>query len=171
MTKTTAVKNTRKAATVLTRDIDGLKQIKCPNCDGMNGSHRLNQSCDFCGFFLNVKLYPDHERYVRGLGQTVSGRDTYDIGDLTADKLRSLSPDEVIGETAKALSQQPIEIGLSVKLGRQFKSSGYTWSTNGIKAWLSGRYEGRNNGMVRMNCGNVLRAAVKREKAVAETTI
>lgn len=136
--------------------------LECPECGGINGVDKLNQPCDFCGLTLKTRLFPDHERYVRGLDVTASGRETYDIGDLTADTLRGMDEEEVVSATAKALAQETIEIGLSVKIGRQFKKAGYTWTTNGIKAWLAARYEGRNPGMVRMNCGNILRGAAKR---------
>lgn len=158
-----------KTATALTRDLTAKnKHITCPECGGVNGIERLNQECDFCSFILKVRLFPDHERYIRGLDITASGRDTYDIGDDTADTLRGLGESDVVRDTAKALSQMPIEIGLSVKLGRQFKKSGKTWTTNGIKSWLHGRYEGRNPGMVRMNCGNMLRGASKRNLVATE---
>ena len=156
-------KPTRRSttATVLTREVHERK-LTCPECGGTNGLHRLNQPCDWCSFTLRVQLFPDHSRYCRGLGVTASGRDTYDIGDATADDLRGLTVSEVIEATAKALAQQPIEIGLSVKLGRQFKAAGFGWNEAGIEDWLEARYEGRNVGMIRMNCGNILRNSTKR---------
>lgn len=175
MTKTnkTAAKPARTArksnftTTPLTRDCTkASKHLECPECGGINGVDRLNQPCDFCGLTLKTRLFPDHERYVRGLDVTASGRDTYDIGDLTADALRGMTEGEVVKTTAKALAQETIEIGLSVKIGRQFKKAGYTWTTNGIKGWLAARYKGRNPGMVRMNCGNLLRGAKKRADVI-----
>lgn len=163
-TNTISSKPARKTttATILTREIH-TRHLTCPECGGKNGLHRLNQPCDFCGFTLATRLFPDHSRYVKGLGVTASGRDTYDIGDATADSLREMAPEEVVEATAKALAQKPIEIGLSVKLKRQFDKVGYKWNAKGIEKWLSERYEGRNNGMIRMNCGNILRASEKRE--------
>jgi ribosomal protein L37E len=163
--KRNASKPVRKTgkATVMTRDMNTERKIKCPECGGMNGMVRLNQTCDHCGFMLSVRLFPDHEHYVRGLGVTTSGRDTYDIGDSTADDLRGLTVDLVIEKTAALLAGMDITEGLSVKLNKQFKKSGYNWSSTSIAQWLSDRYEGRNDGMVRMNCGNILRAARKRE--------
>jgi ribosomal protein L37E len=149
------------ATVVLTREIHPTK-ITCPECGGKNGLHRLNQKCDFCGFMLRVHLFPNMERYIKGLGVTKSGRDTLDIADETADRLRGLAEYEVVTETANALAQLSIEIGLSLKLGKQFKATGFTWDADGIHSWLDSRYEGRNPGMVRMNCGNILRAAGKR---------
>lgn len=163
--------NTKKTTTakVLTRDITPkTKHLTCPECGGVNGVERLNQSCDFCGFILKVRLFPDHERYVRGLDVTASGRDTYDINDETAQDLRGLDETEVLRTTAKALAQMPIEIGLSVKLGRQYKKTGASWEWVAIQNWLFERYEGRNPGMVRMNCGNILRNATKRQQAATE---
>ena len=172
-TNKTAAKPARTArianftATALTKDCTNKSShLTCPECGGINGVERLNQPCDFCGLTLKTRLFPDHERYIRGLDVTASGRDTYDIGDLTADTLRGMDEDDVVRTTAKALAGETIEIALSVKIGRQFKKAGYSWSTNGIKAWLSARYEGRNPGMVRMNCGNLLRGAVKRHDAI-----
>jgi len=165
LAKRNAAKPVRKTgkATVMTRDMTTAQKIKCPECGGMNGMVRLNQTCDHCGFMLSVRLFPDHEHYVRGLGVTTSGRDTYDIGDDTADDLRGLTVDLVIEKTAALLAGMDITEGLSVKLNKQFKKSGYNWSSTSITQWLSDRYEGRNDGMVRMNCGNILRAARKRE--------
>ena len=170
MNKQNTARPTRKTttATILTREASNARLITCPECGGRNGLHRINQPCDFCGLILAVRMFPDHSRYIRGLAETASGRDTYDIGDLTADALRGMDEDEVISATAKALSQLPIEIGLSVKIGRQFKKSEYTWTTNGIKGWISARYDGRNPGMVRMNCGNILRSANKRNEITAD---
>jgi len=159
----------RTTATALTRDLtDKSKHLVCPDCGGVNGVERLNQPCDFCGFMLKVRLFPDHERYVRGLDVTASGRDTYDIADETADTLRGLSEAEVLSTTAKELAGMTIEIGLSVKMSRQFKKSKYDWTPVGIQNWLFERYDGRNPGMVRMNCGNLLRSANKRSMQEAE---
>lgn len=159
----------KRTATALTRDLTPTsKHLTCPNCGGTNGVERLNQPCDFCGFILKVRLFPDHERYVRGLDVTASGRDTYDIADETADALRGLDEGEVLRTVAKALAQMPIEHGLSVKLGRQFKKQAGEWEWVSIQNWLFERYEGRNPGMVRMNCGNILRSASKRARAAEE---
>lgn len=162
-TSTNSSRPARKAtsASILTREIHK-RHLTCPECGGRNGLHRLNQPCDFCGFTLATRLFPDHSRYVKGLGVTASGRDTYDIGDETADTLREMAVEEVVEATAKALAQMPIEIGLSVKIKRQFDKSGHAWTAEGIENWLNERYEGRNNGMIRMNCGNILRNASKR---------
>jgi len=159
-------------ANTLTRDLtDKSKHLTCPDCGGVNGVERLNQPCDFCGFVLKVRLFPDHSRYVRGLDVTASGRDTYDIADATADTLRGLDEAEVLRTVAKALAQMPIEHGLSVKLGRQFKKQAGDWGWVSIQNWLFERYEGRNPGMVRMNCGNILRSAAKRARLAAEEAI
>lgn len=149
------------SSNVLSRDLN-LPKITCPDCGGKNGSHRLNQKCDWCGFFLNVRLFPDHSRYVRGLATTASGRDTYDVADETADQLRGLGVDEVLDVTSKALASLPIEVALSVKMKRQFTKSNYEWTSEGVRDWLREKYQDRNPGMIRMNCGNVLRAASKR---------
>jgi len=161
---------TRKVttATTLTREIHD-RLITCSECGGRNGSHKANQPCDFCGMFLNVRLSPDHERYIRGLDTTASGRDTYDIGDLTADTLRGMTVSEVTEATSQALAGMPVEIAMSVKIGRQFKKSGFSWTAEGVEEWLEERYEGRNNGMIRMNCGNLLRSATKRNEIAAQT--
>lgn len=163
---TNTARPTRKSTTasILTKEV-ATKHVTCPECGGVNGRERINQPCDFCGFFLQVRLFPSHANYIAGLGTTPSGRDTYDIGDATADTLREMNAEEVIEATAKALANKPIEIALSVKLKRQFEKAGYDWSAAGIEGWIEARYEGRNPGMIRMNCGNILRASEKREAA------
>ena len=88
-----------------------------------------------------VRLTPDHNRYVRGLASTASGRDSYDIADQVADSLRTKSVDEVFEAVADQLT----------KLGEPT-----------TKAALASRWEGRNPGMQRMNAGNVLRGAIRR---------
>jgi len=167
-----ANKSRTTTAKTLTRDLNPINtHLTCPDCGGTNGIERLNQPCDFCGFVLKVRLFPTHDNYIRGLDVTASGRDTYDIADATADSLRGLDEADVLRTVAKALAQLPIEHGLSIKLGRQFKKQGGDWEWVSIQNWLFERYEGRNPGMVRMNCGNVLRSAAKRARLAAEEAI
>jgi len=94
-----------------------------------------------------VRLTPDHNRYVRGLASTASGRDSYDIADEVANGLRAKTVDEVFEAVADQLT----------KLGEPT-----------TKAALAKRWEGRNPGMQRMNAGNVLRGAIRRGQRKAE---
>lgn len=94
-----------------------------------------------------VRLNPDHNRYVRGLASTASGRDSYDIADEVANSLRAKTIDEVFEAVADQLT----------KLGE-------ATAPEALKA----RWEGKNPGMQRMNAGNVLRGAIRRAKRKAE---
>jgi hypothetical protein len=94
-----------------------------------------------------VRLTPNHDRYVRGLASTASGRDSYDIADKVADSLRAKTIDEVFEAVADQMT----------KLGEPT-------STKDLK----GRWAGRNPGMQRMNAGNVLRGAIRRAKRKSE---
>jgi len=106
-----------------------------------------------------VRIKPRMENYTIGLGQTVSGRDTVDIDDGTAGRLRGLDAVAAIQESAK----------LMVELGQEYLSKGMKKQLAGINfdglslfAFFQERYEGKNNGMVRMNMGNVLRGMEQR---------
>ena len=115
-----------------------------------------------------VRLYPDLDRYVRGLGQAPSGTDTLDIADATADMLRGLDLPAlytVVSEELERLGKKNASRGFIKAFGKETP-----WEADNLHAFLQDRYADRNNGMQRMNLGNVLRAAQKRangEKAEA----
>jgi len=113
--------------------------------------------CPSCGRWHQVRLFPNLENYVRGLGTTPSGNDTLDIADATADLMRGLPLDELY-----AVTSQEIE-----SLGKESMSKSFLkgygvdtpWDLDTIHAYLVDRYAIRNPGMQRMNLGNLLRAA------------
>jgi len=94
-----------------------------------------------------VRLTPDHNRYVRGLASTASGRDSYDIADEVANNLRGMDINSVFVAVADQLT----------KLGEPVS-----------KSELKTRWGKLNPGMQRMNAGNVLRGAIRRAQRKAE---
>ena len=107
-----------------------------------------------------VRLYPDLDRYVRGLGQAPSGADTLDIADATADMLRGLDLPAlytVVSDELERLGKKNASRGFIKAFGKETP-----WEADNLHAFLQDRYADRNNGMQRMNLGNVLRAAQKR---------
>jgi len=91
-----------------------------------------------------VRLHPNMDNYVKGLGSTPSGRDTIDIDDDVAKQLRGMD----FSTAAKAVARAMNEMGE--------KTTG---------AALIEKYEHLNPGMQRMNLGNKLRGAIKRAEA------
>lgn len=140
---------------------DGL-EIECPACGKVWEPKvlRLSIQCPGCGAWVKVRIKADLKRYVRGLGVTPSGHDTLDIGDGTADTLRGLTVDEILETTAAEMAQ----IGVKHASKALRKAIG-AWDVDSIQAYLADRYASRNNGMVRMNCGNLLRAMRNRAAA------
>jgi hypothetical protein len=88
-----------------------------------------------------VRLYPNMENYVKGLGSTPSGRDTIDINDDVANQLRGMNFENAAKAVAKAVTA----------LGEKTSYEE-----------LMTKYEHLNPGMQRMNLGNKLRGAMKR---------
>ena len=159
-----ASKLNRPVAEIVTRDIPGAQgpTLSCSECGFNNKVAGRNQKCQGCGFTLKVELYPDRTRYLRGAGTTASGGSTLDINDGTAQDLRGMDENKALNATAKELAGMDRQFAFSKKMGREFgKDRGWDYVT--IQNWLFERYEGRNPGMVRMNCGNVLRSARKRQ--------
>lgn len=109
-----------------------------------------------------VKIRADLSHYIRGLSTTPSGHDTLDIGDATADKLRGLTTEDIINVTAAELYTCG-EKAMSKLFRKDFKKlAGGVWDLDTIASYLSAKYFDRNNGMVRMNCGNLIRSAYNR---------
>jgi predicted RNA-binding Zn-ribbon protein involved in translation (DUF1610 family) len=137
-------------------------EVFCPECEHVWTPKRLKLSiqCPKCGAWVKVRIKADLTHYIRGLGVTPSGHDTLDIGDGTADILRGLTAAEAIDVTAVELVRLGIET-MSKSFVKAFRKAivGGSWCENNLRFFLSRRYENRNNGMVRMNCGNILRAA------------
>ena len=85
-------------------DLDEEK-VDCPKC---SKSFRLKEKtenirCPHCGAMWIVRLHPDKERYVVGLGETANGRDTMDIDDDIAGKLRGMNVDDLYSYAEKVL--------------------------------------------------------------------
>jgi len=137
-------------------------EVFCPECEHVWTPKRLNLSiqCPKCGAWVKVRIKADLSHYFRGLGVTPSGHDTLDIGDGTADLLRGLTAAEAIDVTAVELVRLGIET-MSKSFVKAFRKAivGGSWCENNLRFFLTQRYADRNNGMVRMNCGNILRAA------------
>ncbi len=88
-----------------------------------------------------VRLHPNMENYVKGLGSTPTGRDTIDIDDDVAKQLRGMD----FETAAKAVAKTATALG-----------EPYTGKE------LIEKYQHLNPGMQRMNLGNKLRGAIKR---------
>lgn len=90
---------------------------------------------------IDVRLNPNHERYTRHVTTTASGRACYDISDYVASVLRGLNMEDTYHAVSIYLSQcgEPKTI-----------------------AELEAKYTHLNAGMQRMNLGNLLRGAMKR---------
>jgi len=146
-----------------THDTDTTLRIVCPDCDTTLDINRAGAikfggaKCPTCGRWLHVRLFPNLENYVRGLGTTPSGNDTLDINDDTAALLRGMGLEDLY-----AVASQELE-----SLGRESMSKSFLkgygvdtpWDADTIHAYLTNRYADRNPGMQRMNLGNLLRAA------------
>lgn len=141
---------------------DEQTEVFCPECEHTWIPKRLKLSiqCPKCGAWVKVRIKADLTHYIRGLGVTPSGHDTLDIGDGTADILRGLTAAEAIDVTAVELVGLGIET-MSKSFVKAFRKAivGGSWCENNLRFFLTQRYADRNNGMVRMNCGNILRAA------------
>jgi len=138
--------------------------LTCPECEHtfLLKRPKLSVQCPKCGAWIQVRIKADLTHYVRGLGVTPSGHDTLDIGDETADIFRGLTADDAIRVAAGRL----IRIG-QANMTRGFRKAynGHTsgaWNLEAMVSYLQDRYGSRNNGMVRMNCGNLVRAAARR---------
>ncbi len=88
-----------------------------------------------------TRLYPDLDRYVQY--ENEQGRITTDVGDAAADELRDC---ETVGDCFAVLKT------FGVLTGKALTDK-------------KAKYANLNFGMVRMNCGNMLRAFMKREAA------
>jgi predicted RNA-binding Zn-ribbon protein involved in translation (DUF1610 family) len=139
----------------------------CPNCGRVNTLSECRKSkvayqCRGCGKWLYVRVPADRTHYVRGLGETAGGNDTLDIGDETADMLRGLTEVDCILTTAEFLAKNT-ELW-SKGFTKQVKAAGTETTKEGLVSFLTKRYADRNVGMVRMNCGNLIRGILKKTK-------
>jgi len=135
------------------------------------GSKQENVLCPECGAWCIVRLHPDRERYVRGLGTTASGNDTLDINDSIARDLRGMTPQEVFEHGAKVILDTYCVHGQAVlpKSIRKALKEDLTYS--GLVAYFTNKYSARNPGMQRMNVGNLLRTLSKNAAELAAIEI
>ena len=134
-----------------------MNEYKCTVClHEFTSAKSVNVRCPMCHGMAKVRLFPKLDNYVVGLGVTVNDRDTVDIGDQVAGFLRGLSPEDVLDVVGEYLDMLGME-AWSSKAKKQ--RSLFTGTTT---EWLAAKYEGKNEGMIRMNCGNVLRSALGR---------
>lgn len=143
--------------------------IKCSECDCawdlVQVGRPINIKCPECGAWCVVRLFPDRERYTRGLGTTASGNSTYDINDEVAQVLRGYE----IMEAYAVAAERIIEVGIGYLSKAMKKDAGdATGNAVDLASYFAGRWESRNLGMQRMNLGNVLRGVLKREREDVE---
>lgn len=142
-------------------------EVFCPRCShGVTVTRSENIRCRKCGWVFRVRLHPDRTKYVAGLGTTPSGRDTFDINDEVAEALRGANVDQALEITCKAVENCGYDLKkvLSGKVYKAYVAHGGTFCE-----FLSTRYDGRNNGMIRMNLGNLWRGVSKRCEILANT--
>jgi len=120
--------------------------------------------CPDCDRWFKVRLHPNLEHYVKGMAATASGRDTVDIDDSVATMLRGLDLDalyDVVCEEMGKLSEGAV---FSKPMTAAFKKSGMT-----CFEFLVSKFGKLNPGMQRMNLGNMLRGAYKRDQIIKNT--
>ena len=142
-------------------------EVFCPRCSTpVTVTRTENIRCRKCGWVFRVRLHPDRTKYVAGLGTTPSGRDTFDINDTVAEALRGANVGQALEITCKAVENCGYDLKkvLSGKVYKAYKEHGGTFCE-----FLATRYDGRNNGMIRMNLGNLWRGVSKRCEILANT--
>lgn len=131
-----------------------------------------NVRCPVCRAWNVVRLHPNRENYVRGLGTTASGNDTLDVNDDVAQMLRGLTLDELYKVAARQMVKWHDQHGTKwLSKGMKKAMKGITWEDRDVAEFLALRYALRNEGMQRMNVGNVLRAGQKRVVEIIMTTV
>lgn len=143
-------------------------QMVCTECEhgwelDPNVEKAVNVRCPACKAWNRVRLHPNMENYVRGLGTTSSGAPTLDINDDVAEMLRGLDVDDLYVEASEILEGFGIE-SMSKSFRKVYGDIG--WTSEQIEDHLRARYAKRNNGMIRMNIGNIVRSAQKRRLAI-----
>jgi rubrerythrin len=149
-------------------ETSNLWEVKCPNCGYIwETTKSENYRCPKCGRIFKVRLHPDKERYVIGITATPSGRDSMDINDDVATKLRGMTVEEATDFVADALVSLGTKDCFSKKVHDEFVKFLATndvdaSSVEAMKDFLFAKYSHLNNGMHRMALGNTLRGAYKR---------
>ena len=130
-----------------------------------------NIKCAGCGNTLRVRLHPDKEKYITGKGTTASGRDTVDIADNVADMFRgdeknSKSHMDAIELAASIVDEIGYKVAMSKAMSRNFDKFciGKDPIDQTVERFLEEKYDHLNPGMVRMNCGNLVRGAYSRQE-------
>ena len=95
-------------------------------------------------------IKPDHSRYIKGLGVTTAGNQTYDVNDYVAEVLRGQHIKDVFENVARA--HAAVHGGTGKAALEDFHNR-----YDGLKT----KSGSPNYGMMRMNLGNRLRALVK----------
>ena len=121
-----------------------------------------NVTCSCCGHTMAVKLFPNLDDYIKGLGVTASGNDTIDINDGVAFALRGLDIEKLYPIVVQILESLPKDKWFSRKMGKN-----HDLFTGTTEEFFKAKYEHLNEGMQRMNLGNVLRGAFSRSERVA----
>ena len=117
--------------------------------------------CPKCGAWHKVRLHPDMDKYIIGMGETPSGRSTVDIDDEVATNLRGMNLDELYNYVCNQLDTLDEKARFSKAMTASFKKSAI-----GCAMFLEERYADLNPGMQRMNLGNLLRGAIKRDAEI-----
>lgn len=148
--------------TTTTHSVSNSTTIKTLTCDVCQQpvivkSGMKNVTCSCCGHTMEVKLYPNLDDYIKGLGVTASGNDTIDINDGVAFALRGLDLERLYPTVVLILETLPKNKWFSRKMGKNHEA--FTGTT---EEFFKAKYEHLNEGMQRMNLGNVLRGAFSR---------
>jgi DNA-directed RNA polymerase subunit RPC12/RpoP len=148
----------------------GKVEWHCQHCDRdvmINPGKKSSVKCPECGAWIEIDLKFNKENYVTGLDVTASGRDTIDIADAIADSLRGMNVEDAMMEAAAQIVSLPGDARFSKANKRQFiafcKEAGrHDSDADAVINFLIGKYGNLNNGMIRMNLGNLVRGAIRR---------
>lgn len=164
-------------------DIENPFDVACPLCSHTWATtKRDNYKCKECGHMFQIRLHPNTDDYVIGLSTTESGRDTMDINDDIAGKLRGMSIEDVYDKVtyllinqvdknawfskANAKKWKEFHVIHNADKGDEFEVSEREDCYEALVCFLWSRYSHLNFGMQRMNLGNLLRGAIKRNSEV-----
>lgn len=153
---------------------EGNYEVHCPNCDHMWDTVKTdNYKCPSCGHMFIIRLHPDKDRYIIGLDITESGRDTMDIDDDIAGKLRGMSIEDVYDRVADTLCNNIEPSNWFSKANEKVYRSHLAPRVDEdayetLLSFLWKKYSHLNLGMQRMNLGNLLRGAIKRNIKIDE---
>ena len=156
--------------------------VICPSCNHTWATVKQdNYKCKNCDHMFHIRLHPNVEDYVIGLSTTESGRDTMDINDDIAGKLRGMSIEDVYDKVVFTLINQIDKDAWFSKANNKgfgaFAGSEFDGMRNDdgtpdvyqlLVCFLWRKYSHLNFGMQRMNLGNLLRGAIKRDSELKE---